>query len=476
MTLTDQLGKSINFLHLEGRWLFGFQFFLAMFYGGVLLLSIGAATQFLYHLERSVLLNLIGLFLVFAASILLWPILMKVDRDTNVEVLKTELNNTRDTVSALEQSKQDLEADLEKSKREVQNVNVRHSMLLRKYNVATFRCDLDHRYVWAENCWLGDLEIIGKSDEEIFPRDVAEELRALKARALEEGGVQEIDLCLASEAGAHVLSVQVAAVHDSDGNAVGTAIVSCDVTERNTWRNHLMLLMKEVNHRSRNTLAVLSAICSLTGSRATNAEVFQKRMKGRIDCLAGTLNLLGNSNWAGSSMQQIVNCQLHFVPDALRQEFAISGPDVQLNPKAVQSIGLVIHELAVNALCHGALSRGTGQVQVTWRICGPTENQILEIVWRESGSAAPQEPAPSGFGHYYLDRLAGAELGGSSRYIRNAAGVTYKLEVAREYFSPPGGPAADESRKFGKPFEVDNALREEFNRLLLETASKRVVT
>jgi two-component sensor histidine kinase len=197
-------------------------------------------------------------------------------------------------------------------------------------------------------------------------------------------------------------------------------------------------------------------------------------MKGRIDCLARSLDLLANTNWAGVSMKDIVQRQLQSLPDTLRDGIKISGPDVQLKPKAVQSIGLVIHELATNALNHGLLSRGSANVQITWSLCGPDQQRRLEFLWREAGGVAAVEASQRGFGQLFLERIAGAELGGESQYHRSPAGVTYKLEVSSEYVCQQDRRAAVATNPGSTPFDVDNVLREEFNRLLLATAARRI--
>jgi two-component sensor histidine kinase len=474
MTITEQVSKRINFLDLRGRWLWAYHFFLAFLYGGALLVSIGVATDFFIGLSASDVVELLGAILVLGAGILLWPILINAGSQSRGAALREELRRARSMVSTLERSNEELRAGLSASTDEVRNAMIRQSLLLRKFDVAAFRCDLEHRYTWSENCWLGNEAVVGKSDEDLFPPAMAREIRSLKERALEDGGVHETRLCLKSETGARIVGVQVMGVRDESGKLIGTAIVSCDITEQSMWRDHLSLLLKEVNHRSRNILAILSAICSLSGASAASAEAFQKQMKGRIDCLARTMDLLAGSNWSSASMQEIVHRQLQCLPDTLREGIEISGPEVQLKPKAVQSLGLVIHELATNALYHGLLSSGTANVQISWKLSGPDQQQKLEFFWREVSVVAGGAASQRGFGQLFLERLASAEVDGKSQYNRTAAGVTYKLEVSSEHVCQLDSPAVDATNPVGRPFDVDNVLREEFNRLLLATASRRL--
>jgi two-component sensor histidine kinase len=179
------------------------------------------------------------------------------------------------------------------------------------------------------------------------------------------------------------------------------------------------VLVQELSHRVKNTLATVISIQNQTFARATSFEDARDSFSARIRGLAQTHGRLAEGNWAGVSLETL----LHDETAPYRQEGGgnvhLSGPPVMLNAKCALTLGMAIHELITNAAKHGALSSKAGRVRLLWQ--KNAGNNQLRLEWREVGGPAVVPPERSGFGRLLLERVLTADLGGS-----------VELEFARE--------------------------------------------
>jgi len=183
-------------------------------------------------------------------------------------------------------------------------------------------------------------------------------------------------------------------------------------------------LMTEVNHRSRNLLAVAQAIARCGVANAKTVQEFQERYSERLLGLAASQDLLTDRNWRGVPLESLVKAQ---TSRCREKRFVIEGPQVLLNPNATQTLGLALRELCDNALKHGAFSKAGGEVSVSWRIEDSEAGPQLEMIWRERGGPPVGPAATSGFGRVVIERLTAAGLNATSRLSFEAEGVTWRL-------------------------------------------------
>ena len=164
------------------------------------------------------------------------------------------------------------------------------------------------------------------------------------------------------------------------------------------------LLLDELNHRVKNSLATVQSIAAQTLNHAATKEDFRDTFMERLMALSLTHNLLVKREWTGASFNDLVRESLaHY-----GRPYTCSGPDLTLAPNTAVTLGMALHELATNALKHGAW-RGGGQVEVRTEVRGDD----VEITWIETGGARASAPARTGFGTRLLQRGLAAELGGS---------------------------------------------------------------
>jgi len=195
-----------------------------------------------------------------------------------------------------------------------------------------------------------------------------------------------------------------------DGTPSGMAGVIQDVTERKHAEERQQLLIRELHHRVKNTLATVQAIVGSTARTATSIDEFYQGFVGRIVSLARTHNLLTEDLWQKADLQELVETELGPYEDEARNRILVEGPPIELPSEAAVPIGMAIHELTTNAAKHGALSTFGGQVEVRWRIEPAAEGPRLHFTWSENGGPRVTAPARQGFGSRLLQRVLTTQL------------------------------------------------------------------
>lgn len=183
--------------------------------------------------------------------------------------------------------------------------------------------------------------------------------------------------------------------------------VSFDITQRKQWERRQRLLVNELNHRVKNTLAIIQSIAHQSFRAGVDPLVARAGFESRLAALSAAHNLLTEQNWEAASLRQIVADALAATP---RQErFTVEGPDLALSPKTAVSLSMALHELSTNAMKYGALSNDAGTVSVRWS----TEEARLRLEWREAGGPPVTIPSRRGFGSRMIERGLAAELAGT---------------------------------------------------------------
>lgn len=271
-------------------------------------------------------------------------------------------------------------------------------------------------------------ELMGKELFEIgLLRDEAAS-REMFDRLRRNDQVRYEDLPLESRTGRHQEVEVVANVYDEDGHSV----IQCnirDITERKKAEQHNKMLMAEVNHRSKNLLAVVQAIAKQTARRGDPA-TFIDRLCDRMDGLAASQDLLVRNEWRGVRVMDLVKAQVAHFQDLVGTRILIDGPPVQLSPVAAQGIGMALHELATNAAKYGSLSNLEGRVLVSWHISSGTTSRgrpILTLQWREEGGPKVHPPEHQGFGQLVIGRMAEAAVDGRADIDYPESGLCWTL-------------------------------------------------
>lgn len=179
-------------------------------------------------------------------------------------------------------------------------------------------------------------------------------------------------------------------VQDHQAKVVGTIIEVRDISEAKRIEEARDLLMREVDHRARNVLAVVHSLTRLT--HANDLESYKEALAGRINALARAQTSLANRRWEDGRLEDVVREELEAL--CPRDRIDVEGPEVSLSPEQVQPLSLLLHELATNANKYGACSRDNGRVSVRWARDGGQ----VRLTWRETGGPSVSAPLREGFG------------------------------------------------------------------------------
>ena len=185
--------------------------------------------------------------------------------------------------------------------------------------------------------------------------------------------------------------------------------VSFDITARKRSEQHQMLLIHELNHRVKNTLAIVQAIAHQSFKGEDLSIAARRAFEGRLAALSAAHNLLTRQNWEGASIRQVLDegMAAYRSSDRIR----LSGPDLPLGPKSAVSLAMAVHELATNAVKYGALSNEQGRIEIDWSV----DANRLRWRWRERGGPVVARPQRRGFGSRMIERGLAAELRGEVR-------------------------------------------------------------
>jgi PAS domain S-box-containing protein len=215
-------------------------------------------------------------------------------------------------------------------------------------------------------------------------------------------------------------------VRDGQGRPVRYSGVDIDITERKRAEEHVRLLMNELNHRANNLLTVIQALAHQTAN-SVDAKAFAQRLSQRITGLAASNSLLVSGKWQGVELATLVRSQLApFVAD-LEARVALDGPSIRLIPAAAQAIGMALHELATNAVKHGALSGNGGRLAIAWSAGERAADATFRITWSERGGPPVARPQRTGFGRTVMERMIAQQLGGTAELDFAPAGLVWRF-------------------------------------------------
>jgi len=214
----------------------------------------------------------------------------------------------------------------------------------------------------------------------------------------------------------------------ADGEATGVFIEGSDVTDRVLGDRQQKLLLDELNHRVKNTLATVQSIAAQTLRTNPEPADFRLAFEARLLALSGTHDLLTATNWRSASLRDVA--QLEFGPYGA-ERYRLNGPQVSLPPAAALALGLLFHELATNAAKHGALSTGAGSVDVAWQVGLTDTGRELAIDWTEAGGPPVAPPSRRGFGSRLIERSLGA-LQGAATLDFAAEGLRCRMRLPLE--------------------------------------------
>jgi two-component sensor histidine kinase len=201
-----------------------------------------------------------------------------------------------------------------------------------------------------------------------------------------------------------------------------------EIAERKRGEEQQTLLVAELAHRVRNTLAIVRSIASQTVRHSQDLEQFEASFDGRLQALAQAHTLLITARWERTDLRTLLAHQLN-VYAVHSGAFSFSGPHVTVSPKAAVTLGLVIHELAANATKYGSLSVPDGHVDVHWRVESGADSENVQLLWSETGGPQVSPPPHQGFGSKLITFSIAHEFGGNADISYASEGVQWRLTL-----------------------------------------------
>jgi PAS domain S-box-containing protein len=263
-------------------------------------------------------------------------------------------------------------------------------------------------------------ELIGRNVSISVPQNELRMQEAMLQRKL-DGAVstQYETQALARDGRRIFLEVNSKLIFDLAGKPVGIHSIARDITERKEAEERQTVLIRELQHRTKNLLAVMQSIVTNTIAHSRDLAGAQDAMLGRLHALARAQEFITERSTAGVGLRELIEAEL----SAFVTRLKVDGDPIILGGGFAQQFALVVHELATNAAKYGALSTSSGHVEIAWQIVKKTEGAVLSFHWNERGGPPVVAPVEQGFGTRLLS------VAGAPQIAYNESGLEFALDV-----------------------------------------------
>lgn len=268
-------------------------------------------------------------------------------------------------------------------------------------------------------------ELIGRNISEFVSEQGFAQTSAMLRHKLEQGGTTRHDIEVHTPAGKLLYwEVNSNLAAGADGRPVGLHAIARDVTERKQWEERQRLLVNELNHRVKNTLALVQGLALQSFKDGRETQEARGAFEERLAALAAAHDLLTRESWEGATLAELVTEATGHC-DVRGERLRAAGPAVRLRPKAAVSLAMALHELCTNATKYGALSVPEGRVDIDWTVA----DGRLRLDWREAGGPPVAPALRRGFGFRMIERALTADLAGRAEIALEPAGLVCSIEA-----------------------------------------------
>lgn len=292
----------------------------------------------------------------------------------------------------------------------------------------------EHRFLMANDAYrriVGGRDVVGKTVAEALPEVIEQGFIELLDQVLASGEPyfgRRQPITLTDEAGApqqRYLEFVYQPILGDGGRAQGIFVQGHDVTEEVAAEERQRLLINELNHRVKNTLAIVQGLAQQSFGKLGDGR-FQV-FTSRLAALSGAHNLLTAATWESADLRELVYSSLDATAGLQVARCRLAGPPVTLPPPLVLSLAMIVHELSTNAIKYGALSVPTGHVEITWSVRQADEGVVLMLEWSEMGGPPVATPEREGFGTRLIRR--GLSGQGEAELSYRPEGVHCRIEA-----------------------------------------------
>lgn len=308
----------------------------------------------------------------------------------------------------------------------------------RNAGIAVLYQDRQLHTVWSHNLQPPWAEMIEEKAGAgaLLPMQQADRLAAAKKNVIATGVSGGLEISVADSSGMRWFDVWIDPDTSEQGEVQGLVVTVVETTEQKRREQTLKALLREVSHRSKNLLAIIQSIASQTGHYSGSIDGFLVRFRGRLQSIAASQDLVTSSNWRGAGFRELVVGQVGRYSIDTDRTIRFSGEDPYLNPNAALHVGLAMHELAVNSVSYGALSRADGYVEVCVDTSDGDGNKHITLSWIEA--IEPNGDKAIGkkrFGSVALERVVPAALDGQAELEIGTDRLQYRLAMPKANFA-----------------------------------------
>jgi PAS domain S-box-containing protein len=284
---------------------------------------------------------------------------------------------------------------------------------------------------------LGGVDVIGRPLRKALAlspagggngEDPASDLARGLEQVLEGKILSGLEVSLAGEDHPRHYLLSAGPLYDMRERVVGGMVMLTDITARKRAEEHQQVLLAELSHRVKNTLASVRSIAAQTLRSAPSVEAFKDSFEGRLKAMALAHGLLTQSGWSEAELADLIRQTVLPYLTLRTDSVSLSGPATYLPPRQVVTMMLTMHELAINAAKHGALSAENGRVSIDWSIDRQNSERMLRLRWTESGGPPVRPPERTGFGTTLIERSIAHELDGRATLHYRPEGVVCELQ------------------------------------------------
>ncbi len=232
-------------------------------------------------------------------------------------------------------------------------------------------------------------------------------------------------------------SMFVSPVCEHDGTVVQQFVSLVDRTKHRQDNAQCKMLIDELNHRVKNTLATVQSIVTQALRHPAEPAAIRQAIESRLMALSRSHDLLTSGDWEGAGLHDLVDTALHpfEVVAGHAERFTIVGDNVHLSPRTTLSLAIAFHELATNAVKYGAFSNDAGTIRIDWTVVEEESGNRVVIHWLECDGPKVTQPMGKGFGSWVLERGIAHELGGkvTLEYLTDGVACTIDIPISAEF-------------------------------------------
>ena len=274
--------------------------------------------------------------------------------------------------------------------------------------------DIHSRMIFANRAVLDGfgktwIEIRGKTDAEwLADPEEARALVATDARIMASGISETLEETVTDANGVQTYLSTKSPLRAMDGRIIGLFGISTNITERKRQERLRQLLVDELDHRVRNTLAVVQVMARQTLKNASIEKTVWDAFEARLHAMVQAHGVLTREHWQGADIRQIVAEVLEVHGDDHVKRFDIEGAEVWIDAQNALALAMTLHELGTNAVKYGALAVPTGRVMISWHVDRLDTHLVFDLHWHETGGPRVQLPTRRGFGSKLIEQAFGA--------------------------------------------------------------------